>query len=112
MMSVNEYAIDVNLSVDKIISLCQKLGVQVNNGEDMLDDDAIIMLDNEIAKLEAELADEQAKVEQDNDKIAEIEANLASLLEKKSLYEANSSGPPMPSKIIASICSSVSSLSL
>ena len=48
MMSVMEYALDVSLSVDVILSLCNKLNIDVKNEEDMLDDDAIILLDNEI----------------------------------------------------------------
>ena len=51
MMSVNEYASDVNLSVDKILKLCNSLGIAVLNEEDMLDDEAIIMLDNELANI-------------------------------------------------------------
>ena len=48
MMSVREYAEDVNLSVEVILNLCNKLDIKVTNVDDMLDDDAIIMLDNEI----------------------------------------------------------------
>ena len=50
-MSVKEYANDVNLEVATIMELCKKLKIQVQFSEDMLDDDAIIMLDNEIANL-------------------------------------------------------------
>ena len=49
MMSVREYASDVSLSVEAILKLCKKLDIKVSNEDDMLDDDAIIMLDNEIA---------------------------------------------------------------
>ena len=52
MMSVLEYANDVNKSVKSILELCKKLDISVNSEEDMLDDDAIIMLDNEIANME------------------------------------------------------------
>jgi len=52
MMSVKEYASDVNVSVSDIIKLCNKLGISVNSEDDMLDDDGIIMLDNEIANME------------------------------------------------------------
>ena len=51
MMSVKEYASDVNLSVEKILKLCKELDIKVSNQDDMLDDDAIIVLDNEIANL-------------------------------------------------------------
>lgn len=49
MMSVKEYASDVNLSVKVILELCKRLDISVSSEEDSLDDDAIIMLDNEIA---------------------------------------------------------------
>ena len=59
------------MTYDEYVSFIELLNVDITE------------LTNEIAKLEAELADEQAKEEQDSDKIAEIEANLASLLENK-----------------------------
>lgn len=51
MMSVKEYASDVNLSVEKILKLGNSLGINITNEDDMLDDDSIIMLDNEIANV-------------------------------------------------------------
>ena len=48
MMSVLEYAEDVSMDVSVILDLCKKLDIKANSEEDMLDDDAIIMLDNEI----------------------------------------------------------------
>ena len=52
MMSVREYAIDVNLSVSTIMDLCKKLNISVSSEEEYLDDEAIIMLDNEVANVE------------------------------------------------------------
>ena len=48
MMSVLEYAEDVSLSVSTIFDLCKRLDIDVSSEDDMLDDEAIIMLDNEI----------------------------------------------------------------
>ena len=48
MMSVLEYSLDVSLSVEVILSLCNKLNIDVSSKDDILDDEAIIMLDNEI----------------------------------------------------------------
>ena len=48
MMSVLEYAEDVSLSVSTILDLCKRLDINASSGDDMLDDEAIIMLDNEI----------------------------------------------------------------
>ena len=51
MMSVSEYANDVGKNVKDILSLCKNLEINVTNEEDMLDDEAIILLDNEIDSL-------------------------------------------------------------
>lgn len=48
MMSVLEYAMDVDKKVEYIFELCNKLNINVNNENDMLSDDDIILLDNEI----------------------------------------------------------------
>ena len=48
MMSVSEYAIDVDKSVEDIFELCKKLNITANQEDDMLSDDDIILLDNEI----------------------------------------------------------------
>ena len=49
MMSVVEYANDVNKSVEEILKLCKNLDIKVSKKEDMLSDDDIIVLDNELA---------------------------------------------------------------
>ena len=41
MMSVLEYAQDVNRSVEEILSLCEKLQIKVNGEEDLLSQDDI-----------------------------------------------------------------------
>ena len=46
MMSVQEYANDVNKTVDDILKKCGELGIDVKNKDDELDEEAIIMLDN------------------------------------------------------------------
>ena len=50
MMSVLEYAEDVNKTINEILNLCKRLGIPANNEEDMLDEDAIVELDNAIAR--------------------------------------------------------------
>lgn len=59
MMSVLEYANDVSRSVEFILNVCKRLGINVNSEEDMLDDDAIIMLDNEIANMDDVVEDNE-----------------------------------------------------
>ena len=48
MMSLIDYATDVNLDVEKIKSLCDKIGIAYDDEESMLTEDDIILLDNEI----------------------------------------------------------------
>ena len=48
MMSVSEYANDVDKSIEEIFLLCKKLNINANQEDDMLSDDDIILLDNEI----------------------------------------------------------------
>ena len=48
MMSVLEYANDVNKKVEFVLELCKKLDIKANNLDDMLTDDDIILLDNEL----------------------------------------------------------------
>ena len=71
MMSVKEYASDVNLGVEKILGLCNKLGITVQNEADMLDDDAIIMLDNEIANISDDIEDDNNLEEIEDDYLEE-----------------------------------------
>ncbi len=46
MMSVLEYALDVNKKVEEILEKCKELGIDARLEEDMLDEDAIVELDN------------------------------------------------------------------
>ncbi len=48
MMSVGEYALDVNKSVGEIIKKCKELGINISNEEDLLSEEDIIELDNVI----------------------------------------------------------------
>ena len=45
MMSVKEYALDINKTIEEVIKKANELGYVVNNEEDMLSEDAIIDLD-------------------------------------------------------------------
>lgn len=65
MMSVSEYATDVDKSVKEILSICKKLNINVNSEHDMLDDDSIILLDNEIAN--TNISDEETLLDDSED---------------------------------------------
>ena len=52
MMTVLEYANDVDRSIDEIFKICQKMNIKVIKEDDMLSDDDIIILDNELENTE------------------------------------------------------------
>ena len=61
MMSVYEYANDVDKSLDYIFDLCKKLNIAANQEDDMLSDDDIILLDNEIENMSEEETNEEVE---------------------------------------------------
>ena len=52
MMTVLEYAIDVNKTVEEILKKCKELNIDVTSESDLLDDTAITELDNTIDNTE------------------------------------------------------------
>ena len=48
MMSVGEYAEDVNRTVEYVLSKCRELNINVTDEEDLLDEENIILLDNSL----------------------------------------------------------------
>ncbi len=61
MMSVMEYAVDVDKTVEEVLDLCKKLSINAENENDMLSEDDIIMLDNELP-----VEEQDEEVEEDN----------------------------------------------
>ena len=47
-MSIKDYALELNVDAKTIISKLKELGYNYNNENDILDDEAIIVLDNEV----------------------------------------------------------------
>lgn len=58
MMSVLDYANDVNKKVEEVIKECKKLGIKVTDENSILSDDDVIMLDNSFASETEEEYDE------------------------------------------------------
>src|SRR5574344_133516 len=48
MMTVLEYANDVNRTVENILKMCKELNINVNSKDDLLSDEAITILDNSL----------------------------------------------------------------
>ena len=94
MMSVKEYSIDVNKSIEEILKLCKTLSINATNEDDMLDDDAIIMLDNEIANMgeeEEENNDFDSEEFEDSylEELEEIEEHKENNVKKKKKNKDN-----------------------
>lgn len=98
MMSVIEYALDMNKNVEEVIKMCEKLGIKVNDENDYLDDDAIVELDNAFSddsstdSLEEEADEEIIKKIEEDDYYDEV---LDTLIDKKA---ANYNSEPTPAK--------------
>ena len=55
MMSVEEYALDINRTTNEVIKMCEHLGFNIKNNGDMLDEEMIIELDNSFSNYEEEI---------------------------------------------------------
>lgn len=98
MMSVSEYAKDVEKSVEEILNLCKKLELSVTSSEDMLSDDDIIMLDNEIANSTEEEIEEIATIEDEEDYEETYEEELDDIIEEKNAKKKKQSKTEAPTK--------------
>lgn len=58
MMSILEYANDVNKTVAEILKKCEELNIDVSNENDMLNEDDIVMLDNAEYEVMDEIVEE------------------------------------------------------
>ena len=76
MMSVLEYANDVNLTVDQIIKICNSLNIKVNNEDDLLTEEDIILLDNETSSFEEIKEEIEEEVEEEEELNKEITKKL------------------------------------
>ncbi len=66
MMTVEEYASDMNKRISEIMELCKGLDINVTDANDMLSDDDIILLDNEIENNSSN--DEELEIIRDGEK--------------------------------------------
>ena len=83
-MTVKDYAKDLNLSVAEVLKKCSELGIKANSGEDFLEDDDIIMLDNTLNLIST---DEEITYDED-----ELVSNVVEdIMESKNIQESNTS---------------------
>ena len=66
MMSLKEYAVDVDKSIEEIISLCKKLNISSQTEDDMLTEEDIILLDNEISSSSIDNSKEEVEDVEEN----------------------------------------------
>ena len=87
MMSVLEYALDVNKTVSEIIELCEKLDIKVQNADELLSQDDIILLDNELQDMEDYVVEdiEESQIDSDEffEKVESLAANTKFVSEKQ-----------------------------
>ena len=85
MMSVSEYASDVGKNVKDILNLCKKLELSVSSEDDMLDDEAVILLDNELDSIEDEVEEIEEEMEDFDDSYEEEleEVQVVATVKKK-----------------------------
>ena len=82
MMTVAEYATDVNRTIDNILKMCKELNIDVDNEDDLLDDEAITILDNSLDDYEDEI------IETQNIKVEETFTNTQKLKKKSDVINA------------------------
>lgn len=89
MMSVLEYAQDVNRTVEEILKKCKELGIDVKEEDDMLDEEGITLLDNEIDSI-SEVEEEEALEDLVEEIIEQEEIEVDNAVKKQKLKKNNS----------------------
>lgn len=70
-MTVEEYSLDTNRSIEEILKKCKELGINASSKDDFLEDDDIIYLDNELVNNEENLLSEELESKYDFEDRAE-----------------------------------------
>ena len=63
MMSVKEYALDIDRDISLVLEKCIELDIDVKNEDDLLDEEAIVMLDNSFDEISEEMIDNEIENE-------------------------------------------------
>ena len=86
MMSVEAYALDVNKSVSEVLDKCLELGIEATDKDFELDEEAIIMLDN---NMEDSSIDIEEEIEEENEKIEMRAAKAKTAKKLKNIKKDN-----------------------
>ena len=87
MMSVEEYALDVNKTLEEILKKCKELGIDAREKDDMLDDEAITLLDNSLDEIIEEVIEDELEDVIVNEKIDINNSVSVQKLKKKSEHQ-------------------------
>ncbi len=90
MMTIKDYADDMNMSVEQILALCDKLGINYEDENTLLDDIQITLLDNATAAEDA-TSEEQINTDNDYDLEAEEVENKAEYLAQNTKFDLENS---------------------
>lgn len=89
MMSVLDYAIDINKDVKDVLLVCKKLGIKAEKEDSLLDEDDIVILDNEFASFEEEESLENEALEEEDYNEVREERELVKPKKKQNNYSNN-----------------------
>ena len=98
MMSVQEYANDVNKSVEEILKKCVELGIDVKSADDELDEDAIIELDNATYSEEEALDDLAEQIIENKNIEVDSTIKKEKLKKKKEFSKVNNNKKELAAK--------------
>ena len=75
MMTLEDYALDVNKSIEEIMEMCDKIGISYQDDQTLLSDEDIILLDNQIQDSEDYIEGDISLDEEDEEQLLEEEVN-------------------------------------
>ena len=96
MMSVQEYANDVNRTVDYVLKKCKELNINVSSVDDLLEEDDIIVLDNNLDDIS--IIDETEEIAEDIASSKNIEVNAGKQKLKKKTNDNTKSKKDLANK--------------
>ena len=92
MMTLEDYALDVNKSIEEIMEMCDKIGISYQDDQTLLSDEDIILLDNQIQDSEDYIEGDISIDEEDEEQLLEEEVtDKAEELAKNTKFDLDNS---------------------
>ena len=79
MMTLEEYAMDVDKTIEEIMELCNKLGIEYDDKDSLLDDTSIVLLDNNVNEEETEEVEVSEEEREEAQQDEELDATAEEL---------------------------------